>query len=143
MIVVDANVLIFAVDHDSPSHPRARRWIEWALSGDEVIGLPWSVLLAFIRIVTREGILRHPLGVDTALACVEAWLERPIVRVVTPTSAHFGLLAALLRDLGTAGNLTSDAHLAALAIEQGAKVCSADRDFLRFPGVELINPLAG
>ena len=142
MILVDANVLIFAVDRDSPGHAKARAWLEAAFSGGEVIGLAWLVLLAFLRLITREGILRKPLGVEAALAYVEEWLALPSVRIVAPTAAHFGVLAALLRDLGTAGNLTSDAHLAALAIEHSAKICSADRDFLRFPGVELVNPLA-
>lgn len=142
MIIVDANVLIFAVDKDSPSHGRAHSWVEQAFSADEIVGLPWNVLLAFIRIATRAGILRQPLGIEAALGCVQAWLEQPVARIVTPTPAHFGVLAALLRDVGTAGNLTTDAHLAALAVEHGARICSADRDFLRFPGVELINPLA-
>ena len=142
MIIVDANVLIFAVDKDSPSHARARSWVEQAFSADELIGLPWNVLLAFIRIVTRQGILRQALGIEAALGCVEAWVAQPVARVVIPTPAHFGVLAALLRDVGTAGNLTTDAHIAALAIEHGARICSADRDFRRFPGIELINPLA-
>ena len=141
MIIIDANVLIFAVDKDSPSHAQARSWVEQAFSADELIGLPWNVVLAFLRIVTRPGILQHALGIDAALGCVRAWLEQPVTRVVIPTPAHFGVLAALLRDVGTAGNLTSDAHVAALAIEHGARICSADRDFLRFPGVEIINPL--
>ncbi len=143
MILVDANVLIYAIDRDSPAHPQARRWLDDAFSGAETIGLPWAVLLAFLRLVTSSRVMREPLEVETALEVLEEWLELPPVRVVEATAAHWGVLKALLRDLGAGGNLTNDAHLAALAIQHGARICSADRDFLRFPGVELINPLTG
>ena len=141
MFLVDANILVYAVDADSPGHREARSWVEKAFSGAETIGLPWIVLLAFLRLTTRTGILRRPLSVDAALDYVGEWLELPPVRVLHPTEAHWGVLSTLLRGLGSAGNLTSDAHVAALAIEHGAKICSADRDFLRFPGVELVDPL--
>lgn len=139
MILVDANVLVYAVDRDSPLHSQARVWVERAFSGGEPIGLPWLVLLAFLRLVTRKGILKRPLAVGAALAFVDEWLELPTVLVVHPTAGHWRILSALLSEAGTAGNLTSDAHLAALAIEHGAKLCSADGDFRRFPGLTLID----
>ena len=142
MILVDANILIYALDRDSPSHTPARRWLEDAFSGSEPIGLAWIVLLAFLRLVTRDGILRRPLDEAKALAYVDEWVELPVSRIVTPTEAHWGVLRGLLSQAGTAGNLTNDAHLAALALEHNAKICSADHDFLRFPGAQLINPLA-
>jgi len=142
LILVDTNVLVYAIDRDSPSHQRARDWLERAFSGGELIGLSWLVLVGFLRIVTHPAILSQPLAAGPALDYVSEWLELQPVRVVEATEAHWGVLSSLIRDLGTAGNLTNDAHLAALAIEHGAKVCSTDRDFLRFPGVELINPLA-
>ena len=142
MILVDVNVLIYGIDRDSSSHVPARRWLEEAFSGSEAIGLPWIVLLAFLRLVTRDGVLRRPLGEDDALAYVDEWIQLPVSRIVLPTEAHWGVLRALITHTGTAGNLTNDAHLAALAIEHGARICSADHDFLRFPGVSLINPLA-
>jgi len=142
VILVDTNVLVYAIDRDSPNHQYAREWLERAFSGGEVVGLPWLVLLGFLRIVTHPRILSRPLAAAAAVDYVGEWLQLPSVRVVESTEAHWGVLSSLIRDLGTAGNLTNDAHLAALAIEHGAKVCSTDRDFLRFPGVELINPLA-
>ena len=143
MILVDANVLIYGIDRDSPSHAAARRWLEDAFSGGEAIGLAWIVVLAFLRLVTRDGVLRRPMREADALAYVDEWVDLPFSRVVVPTAAHWGILRGLLEHAGTAGNLTNDAHLAALALEHNAKICSADHDFLRFPGIQLVNPLAG
>ena len=100
------------------------------------------VLLAFLRVVTRDGVLRRPLEENDALAYVDEWIALPVARVVVPSDSHWGVLRGLLAHTGTAGNLTSDAHLAALALEHNAKICSADHDFLRFPGIQLVNPLA-
>ncbi len=141
MILVDANILIYGIDRDSPSHLPARRWLEDAFSGSEPIGLAWIVLLSFVRLVTRDGILRRPLDEAAALAYVDEWIELPVSRIVMPTEAHWGVLRGLLAHAGTAGNLTNDAHLAALALEHNAKISSADHDFLRFAGIQLINPL--
>lgn len=141
MILVDANVLIYAIDADSPHHRPARRWLENALSGTTPIGLAWIVILAFLRLTTRPGILRRPLPPERAMAYVDEWLEQPYVRAVAPAEGHWTILRKLLRDSGTAGNLTSDAHLAALALGLGGSVCSTDRDFERFPGVERVSPL--
>jgi toxin-antitoxin system PIN domain toxin len=140
MILVDANVLIYAIDADSPNHPPVRRWLERVLSGTTPVGLAWIVILAFLRLTTRSGILRKPLRPERAMGFVDEWLAQPYVRAVGPGEGHWGILRKLLRDSGTAGNLTSDAHLAALALEWGASVCSTDGDFERFPGVERIDP---
>lgn len=141
MILVDANVLVYAVDSDTHHHRAARRWLEAALSGTEPVGFAWVVLLAFLRVTTRPGVLRRPLPPERAVAFVDEWLAQPNARAVVPGEGHWAVLRSLLRSTGTAGNLTSDAHLAALALEHGASVCSTDRDFERFPGIERIDPL--
>ena len=141
MILVDANLLIYAVNLSAPQHQRARTWIEETLSGTTVVGLPWVCLLAFVRITTRPGILARPLQVDDAVGLVQSWLDQPFVDPVAPGHGHWPILRNLLRVSGASGNLTSDAHVAALAIECGATICSADYDFNRFPGVRHDNPL--
>ena len=141
MIIIDANLLIYAVNLDSHHHRPARRWLEDTLSGATSVGLPWICLLAFVRIATRPGVLARPLKANEAAAFVESWLDQPFVEAVAPGSGHWPILRNLLRVTGTSGNLTSDAHVAALAIEHGAAVYSADHDFKRFPGVEHVNPL--
>lgn len=141
MILVDANVLIYAIDADSPHHASARAWLEKTLSGTTPLGLAWIVILAFLRLTTRSGILRNPLPPERAMAYVDEWLAQPYVRAVGPGEGHWTILRKLLRDSGTAGNLTSDAQLAAVALELGASVCSTDGDFERFAGVERVNPL--
>ena len=141
MILIDANLLIYAVNLDSHHHRRAREWLEETLSGATSVGLPWICLLAFLRITTRPGILAHPLTSDKATGFVESWLDQPFVDPVVPGNGHWPILRNLLRLTGTSGNLTSDAHVAALAIEHGASVYSADHDFKRFPGVDHVNPL--
>ena len=140
MILVDANLLIYAVNRDAPHHDRARRWLH-TLSGTTPAGLPWTCLLAFVRITTRPGVLANPMPVDEAIRFVDTWLDQPFVEPVLPGKGHWAILRRLLQGSGAAGNLTSDAHLAALAIEHGATICSADYDFRRFPGVEHVNPL--
>lgn len=142
MILLDANVLIYAVDADAPQHAPARRWLERTLSGDASVGLPWIVALAFIRITTRAGVLRRQLSAEQAVAFVDEWLEQPGVELVGPGPGHWPLLKKLLREVGAAGNLTSDAHLAALAIEGGYDLASTDHDFRRFHGLRLVDPLA-
>lgn len=141
MILVDANLLIYAVDADSPHHPSARRWLEETFSGTETVGLAWVVLLAFLRVTTHPGVMRQPLSVERALGYVDEWLEQPFVESVGPGEKHWALLRTLLAATGAAGNLTSDAHLAAISLEHGAAICSTDRDFGRFPGVRQVDPL--
>jgi toxin-antitoxin system PIN domain toxin len=143
VILVDANLLVYALDSASPHHARARPWLERTLSGAAPVGLPWIVILAFIRLTTRPGIMRRPLPLPAALAYVDSWLEQPCVEAVAPGEHHWPILSSLLEAIGSAGNLTSDAHIAALALERGASVCSADHDFARFPGVRHVNPLIG
>ena len=142
MILVDANLLVYASDTDSPHHARARAWLEDALSGVVPVSLAWLVILAFLRVTTRPGIMRRPQTPEQTLGTLEDWLAQPYVSLVGPGDHHWPLLRNLLKTTGTAGNLVADAHLAALAIEHGWTVYSADNDFKRFPGVEHVNPLA-
>lgn len=135
------NLLVYAVNQDSPLHGHAKSWLEGALSGTETFGLAWNVLLGFLRLTTRSAVMPKPVSVDQALAVVGLWLSQPVVVIVEPGPRHFELLRGLLSTLGTAGNLTSDAHLAALAIEHDAEVCSTDSDFARFTGLRWRNPL--
>jgi hypothetical protein len=141
VILIDANLLIYAIDADSAQHARARRWLEETLSSDTAVGLAWIVVLAFVRITTRAGIMRNPLTPDRAIGFIDAWLAQPYVAFIAPGEGHWPVLRNMLLSGGTAGNLTSDAHLAALAIEHGCVVASADNDFRRFAGVTLVNPL--
>jgi toxin-antitoxin system PIN domain toxin len=112
------------------------------LSGTEPIGFAWSVLIAFVRLSTRAHVFANPLTTSEAFDLVEGWLGQPCVLVLHPTDRHLAIVRGLIEEVGTAGNLTSDAHLAALAIEHGGEVCSADTDFGRFRGLRWINPLA-
>lgn len=141
MILVDANLLIYAVDADSPHHVAAREWLERVLSTTQWVGLPWVALLAFVRITTRSGIMRDSLPTERAVGFIDEWLQQPCVTLVGPGESHWAVLRNLLLSEGTAGNLTSDAHLAALAIEHGCEVASTDHDFNRFSGVTVVNPL--
>lgn len=139
--LLDLNLLIYAVDRDSPRHEAARRWLEQALSDEEPVGLAWVVVVGFLRLVTRAGVVRQPLDPADAFDLVERWLDWPSVEVVRPGPQHWPLLRSLLEPLGTAGNLTTDAHLAALALEHRATLCTADDDFRRFPGLRMLKPL--
>lgn len=142
MILADANLLIYAYDATSPNHPSARVWLEERLSGLEAFGLAWSTMLAFVRLGTNPRVFEAPLRVDEALDIVDSWLAAPCTTVLAPGPRHSVLLRQLLEPLGTAANLTTDAHLAALAIEHDAVLCSADVDFSRFSGLRWMNPLA-
>jgi uncharacterized protein len=137
----DVNLFLYAYDSRSPRHAPARDWLEQTLSGAETVGLSWIVLLAFIRLSTRSAVVERPLGVDAAIELVESWLDQPCVTVIHATERHAAVLRELLHPLGTAGNLTTDAHLAALAIEHGALLCSCDADFSRFQGLRWTDPL--
>ena len=141
MKLVDANLLLYAVNEDAPLHAQARRWLEEALSGTEAVAFTWGVLLAFLRLSTRAAIFPRPLRIEEAFAVIESWLSQPCATVVHPTERHARLLRDLLLPLGTGGNLTADAHLAALALEHGAELCSCDGDFARFPGLRWKNPI--
>ena len=141
MKLPDVNLLLYALDEASPQHARARPWLDDLLSGSEPVAFAWTVLLAFIRLSTRAQIFERPLQAAEAFDIIEGWLAQPSAVLVQPTERHLALLRGLLEPLGTAGNLTTDSHLAALAIEHGAELCSADRDFGRFPGLRVVNPL--
>jgi hypothetical protein len=136
VVIVDANVLLYAVDRASAHHDRSLAWLDTALAGTEAVGLAWIALSAFIRIGTNASILPNPMTPDEAIGQIEAWLGAPAAVIAQPSPRHASLLRGLLRDTGTAGNLTTDAHLAALALEHGADIVSYDRDFARFPGVQ-------
>ncbi len=142
MRLCDVNLLLYAYDAASPKHAPAKRWLEDELSGTETFAFAWATLVAFIRLGTSARVFADPLAVDDAFDIVEGWLTQPIAVVLEPTDRHLAVLRDLLGPLGTAGNLTSDAHLAALAIEHGAELCSADTDFSRFAGLQWIDPTA-
>jgi uncharacterized protein len=139
--LLDANLLLYALDDRSPRHEAAREWVERTLSGTETVAFAWSVLLAVLRLTTRAAIFERPLRADEAFDLVEGWLAQPGTTIVHPTDRHAAVLRELIAPLGTAGNLVSDAHLAALAIEHGAELCSSDADFSRFSGVRWTDPL--
>lgn len=143
MKLIDANVLLYAVNEDAPQHPKARAWLEKTLSGSEPVAFEWTVLLAFLRLSTRSAVFPRPLTPAQAIEIVGSWLDQPCAEVVDAAERHLEVLARLLDPLGTAGNLTADAHLAAIALEYGAELCSCDADFARFPKLRWTNPIAG
>jgi hypothetical protein len=141
MKLLDANLLLYAMNKDAPLHAKAKAWLETTLSGRETVAFSWNVILAFVRLTTRPGLFRNALSPERAIDLVAAWLDQPSATVVNPGPRHLAILRGLLTSLGTGGNLTSDAHLAALAIEQDAELCSCDADFARFAGLRWRNPL--
>lgn len=140
MKLVDANVLLHAVNSASPDHAVAKRWLDDSLSGKDTVGLAWAALLAVVRLATRPGLFARPLTTDEVLGVVRGWLTAPSAIVLHPGERHLDLLGELLLSAGTAGNLTSDAHLAALALEHHATVVTFDADFDRFPGLTWMRP---
>ena len=141
MILVDVNLLISATAVQAPGHLPAKTWLNALLQGDEEIGLPWAVLVGFVRIATNPRALTNPFTLDVALRQVGEWLALPGVRVLHPTPDHERHFAELCRAAQAAGNLVTDAHLAALAIEHDCVLASNDADFARFPGLRWVNPL--
>jgi toxin-antitoxin system PIN domain toxin len=142
MLILDVNILVYAYNLDAAQHQSARKWWESTLQQRRPVGLPWATSIGFIRIATHRHILARPLQVAEAIAHVRAWLNHPHVQIATPGDRHGEVLFDLLTSVGTAGNLTSDAHLAAIAIEYQAELVSTDADFARFPGLRWFNPLA-
>jgi toxin-antitoxin system PIN domain toxin len=142
VIVPDVNLLIYAYAPGTRAHVPAQNWWHDLLNGSEPVGLTSLAIFGFIRMATNPRILRPPIGVDAAIAHVESWLARPPVEMLHPGPRHEELSFRLLRELGTAGELTTDAQLAALAIENNAELHSADTDFGRFSGLRWVNPLA-
>ena len=141
MKIVDVNLLLYAIDEQSPRHQAARSWLERQLSGAETMAFPWVVLLAFLRLSTKPQVFKQPLSPAQALNVIDRWLEQPCASIVHPGDRHAALVRKILDSHGTAGNLVTDAHLAALAIEHGAQLNSCDSDFSRFPGLDWVNPL--
>jgi toxin-antitoxin system PIN domain toxin len=141
-VILDANLLLYARDTASPFHERARPWLESAMNGPIRVGLPWQTLTAFLRLSTNPRAFSGALSAADAWRFVDGLLDAEAAWVPVPTPGHADVLRGLLVGSDVRGNLVTDAHLAALAIEHGVAVCSADSDFARFPGVRWINPLA-
>ncbi|MFV2039256.1 MAG: type II toxin-antitoxin system VapC family toxin, partial [Acidimicrobiales bacterium] len=135
MKLVDANVLLYAVNEDAPHHHDARSWLDSALSGEATVGFAWIVTLAFVRLSSKAGLFPAPLSVDDALDRVDAWLAQSSAVIVEPTGRHLGLVRDLLNSVGVGGNLVNDAHLGALALEHRCEIVSYDNDFSRFDNV--------
>ena len=143
MILVDANVLIYAYDLRSPRQATAARWLEDRLNGDEQVRFPLITLLAFLRITTNPGVFHRPLTTERAISLVKAWLARPNVAIASPTERHWQVLEETATAGQARGALLMDAHLAALASEHGATLATTDRDFARFPRLRTQDPLKG
>lgn len=141
MIVPDVNLLIYAYTDDVAFHEAARRWWEVACSGTERVGLPWAVTSGFVRIVTKREAAIRPVPIEPVLDVVSEWFSLPHVAPLNPGAQHLAILRRLLVEAGVGGNLVSDAHIAALAIEHQAEVHSNDSDFARFSGLRWRNPL--
>jgi hypothetical protein len=142
MILPDINLLVYAYNSDAPGHRRAKTWWEACLSEDRLIGLPWAVILGYLRLMTSRSVLLDPFTPQEAIGHIRSWLERPQVQVLQPGPRHLDLLDSLMREAGVSGRLTTDVHLAALAIEHQAELHTNDGDFKRFPGLRWSNPLS-
>jgi len=140
VIVPDVNVLVHAYNSDSPRHAQARPWLERTLGQERPVGLAWVTVLGFIRLATNRAVLGNPMTVGAVATVVRTWLNHPRVQTLVPGDQHGEILLRFLEGIGTAGNLTTDAHLAALAIEYQAEIASTDNDFARFPGLRWFNP---
>lgn len=136
MKIVDLNVLIYAVDAKAPLHQAARGFLTDVMNSSETVGIPVAVAVGFVRLTTNPRVMVEPLDPPTSIGIVTGWLSRPNVTMPGPTRRHFEIFGEMLDTLGTAGNLVTDAHLATLAIEHGAELCSFDHDFGRFPGLD-------
>lgn len=140
MRLVDANVLLYAVNSDADAHERSRRWLDAGLSGEDTVAFAWIAPLAFVRLSTKEGLFPTPLSMQGAMDRVDAWLAAPSAVVLEPTIEHSRVLRSLLTPLTTAGNLVNDAHLASLAVEHKCEIVSFSLDFSRFTGVRWREP---
>lgn len=142
MLVVDVNILVYAVNHVAPQHDCVRSWWESALRGDEAVALCWPVVSGFLRVTTRPHGAEKPISMARAIDLMDEWFAQPNVCVVDPTVDHWEIFRGLLLNVGHSGKLTSDAHLAAIAIGNGARLASCDTDFARFQKLRWVNPLA-
>jgi uncharacterized protein len=134
---LDVNVLLYAINTESPQHALARGWIESSFAQPTGLGFPWPVLVGFLRLSTRSGIFAQPLSIERALAHVDRWLAHPHSHLLQPTPRHPTVLSSLLLGIGKGGNVVSDAHIAAIAIEHGAELGTFDRDFEQFAGLRM------
>ena len=141
MILVDANVLIYAYHPRDERHAPCRRWLETTFSGLTPVGLPWLSIWAFLRIGTNPRAFEQPLEMQEARDIVSSWLDVSVVRVLEPGERYWDILSQLVVEARVTGPLVTDAALAALALEHGASVCTTDKDFLRFPGLTVIDPI--
>jgi toxin-antitoxin system PIN domain toxin len=141
MILIDANLLLYAYDSSSEYHKNAKNWLQEILSQAEPVRLSWMTILAFLRISTNPRAFTRPLSINEALAVVSEWLSIPSVHILNPTERHFEIMKTLLPAAQVLGPLVMDGHLAALAIEHGATLYTNDKDFARFSGVRVRNPL--
>lgn len=143
MILVDANLLLYAYHPRSDQHDPSRAWLESVLSGPELVRFAWLTLWAFLRIATNPRIFEHPMSVVEAEAAITSWLAQPVAGIAEPGERHWEILREVLRQGQASGPLVMDAVLAAIAIEHGATICTTDRDFARFANVKWTNPIAG
>lgn len=141
MILIDANLLLYAYDDQSPHHAVVHRWLQRTLSGPEPAALSWTVVLAFLRLATDPRVFRRPLSISQATEVVDGWLSSSRFAVLEAGERHWEIFRRVLVDGQATGKLVMDAHLGALALEHGATLASADRDFTRFPGLSIVNPL--
>ena len=141
MIVIDANLLIYSYDARSPHYSKSSSWMEKVFSGSEQVGLPWQSVTAFLRVVTNRRLPGRGVTLDLAVGVVDEWLKEPHVRIIVPGDGYWPLLRQMIVDGQASGPLVSDAEVAALTIEYGGVLHTADRDFARFPGLRWMNPL--
>ena len=142
MIVLDANLLLYAYDSASAQHEPARRWVESAFSGVEAVGLPWQTVSAFLRITTNVRLPGNRFTMEDAANIVDQWAALPIVHLLAPKDRHWAFFRRMLEEGKASGPLTTDAQLAALTMENGGVLYTTDRDFSRFPGLKWVNPIA-
>jgi toxin-antitoxin system PIN domain toxin len=141
VIIPDVNILVYAYNVDAKHHKAAKDWWERTLTEPEVVGLPWVTILGFLRVSTQRRIIDHPMFPKDAVERVRSWLAVINVQIISPGEEHGEILFQLIDEVGTAGDLTTDAHLAALAIEHRGRIASSDADFARFRGLRWFNPL--
>jgi hypothetical protein len=139
--LIDVNVLLYVVNEDAVHHSVLLPWWERALADEQPVAFSWIVLIGFLRLSTSQLIFDRPLTVDEAVDRVGRWMDHPNTRMLIESDRHWLILRELIADVGTAGNLTNDTHLAALAIQYGATLVSCDADFSRFPRLRWENPL--
>jgi toxin-antitoxin system PIN domain toxin len=142
MMLIDANLLLYAYHSTSEQHKASKAWLETALSGTELVRFAWLTLWAFLRISTNPRAFEHPLSIAESQAAISSWLDQPVAGILEPGDRHLDILRKLMKDGQTVGPLVMDAALAALAIEHGANLCTTDRDFSRFADLKWTNPIA-